>query len=171
MRTKAEQVRDPTKAILTFMWGAFNVSYAYARVFLDPVAGTLRFSGTGVTSNPSYARTLTYRDSSTEDLVMERTIAILDTFHAITGGNLAKDWHLRVRTHPSGTLPLFRDVPADTVQTTNTWLPWDKEYQIFNYRPSTTQLDTYCYLDFSMDGGTTTAFTIECARLLSTSAG
>jgi hypothetical protein len=171
MRTKADPVRNPAQAILSFMWGAFNVSYAYARVFLEPEAGTIRFSGTNVTNNPAYARTLTYRDASTEDLAMERTIPILDNFHAITGGNLAKGWHLRVRTHPNGTLPIFRDVPGDVAQTTNAWLPWDKEYQIFNFRPSTTQIDTYCYLDFSMDGGATTAFTIECARLLSTSSG
>lgn len=169
MRTLADPVRDPTKAPLTFMWGAFNTSYAYARVFFDPVLGTMRFSGTDVTSVPSYACTLTYRDASTEDMVMERTLPLLDSFHAITGGNLAKGWSIRVRTHPSGTLPIFRDVPGDTAQTTDAWLPWDKEYQIFNFRPSTTQINTYCYLDFSRDGGVTTEFTVECARLVSSS--
>ena len=170
MRTIADPVRNPALAPASFSWTAFNPSYPYTRVFFDPVAATLRFSGTNVVSTPAAECVMTYRGGNTETLVMERTIPILDSFHAIPpGGVLGKGWSFRVRTHPSGTLPKLLDA-GGFEQPANAWYDWNQVYQIYNYRPSTTQLNTYCYLDFSRDGGATTAFTIEVNYLRSTSA-
>lgn len=153
-----------SQRLTNVFYQSFHTAYCTAQIFFEPALGRMLFTGidnTGAGFGNEYTGRLTFEDAYVDTTSIHKgfTFVLIDGW-PLADHPVAEGWHIRFRQDGSNVLGTIRD-QSDTAVGTGTWFTWNQTYQIRNFRPSGGQLNVYYLVDFSQDGGVTTAFTIQ----------
>lgn len=164
---------DPSKRVIRFSWSVVQSQYPRCTIVLDHVTSRAIYvyntdpATTFIVQAQSY---VSYQDQSVQSITArDQYGTLLDGFNLAPGQNVAQGWSIRLRQVDALPLPRLKQSIDSASLTVGTWYPWNQQYDITNYRPETTNLQTYAYLDLSNDGGATVAMTVYIDYIRSSS--